>query len=120
MSANMYKEKIWKLALSASEELRHMSQEQEPLWLFDTNKSSEVLNEAEYKRRFITLDPTLDEIIRLVSTGEPIDQFPNINGTANGEFSFNSEASKSIGIVLASPVSILNVLMNVVRFIKCL
>nr|GMD97968.1 homeobox-leucine zipper protein PROTODERMAL FACTOR 2-like [Ipomoea batatas] len=116
ISADMYKEKILELALSASEELWHMAQEQEPLWLFDTNKGSEVLNEAEYKRRFISLDETLDEIIRLVSTGESIDDhhFLNFNeNAANGEFAFNNEASKSIGVVLASSVSILNVLMNV-------
>ncbi|XP_019196338.1 PREDICTED: homeobox-leucine zipper protein MERISTEM L1-like [Ipomoea nil] len=107
--ADIYKEKIRKVALSASEELLQMTQEQEPLWVFDSEKSTEFLNEAEYDRRFIPLDTTLDEIIKLVSGGEPIDQLLSLNEPST---TFKNEASKSIGIVHGSALSILNIFIN--------
>ncbi|VFQ82551.1 unnamed protein product [Cuscuta campestris] len=96
-----------------------MGQEQEPLWLFDTNKASEVLNEPEYTQRFVSLDATLDEIIKLVSTGgETRHYFPGMNGAANVTPPvLKNQASRSIGIVLGSPVSLLDMLMDVVRFV---
>nr|GLL17708.1 AP-5 complex subunit zeta-1 isoform X1 [Ipomoea trifida] len=108
ISADINKEKILKLALSASEELLQMTQEQEPLWVFDTEKSTEFLDEAEYDRRFIPLDATLDEIIKLVSGGEPIDEVLSLNEAST----FKNEASKSIGIVHGSAPSIVNIFMN--------
>ncbi|VFQ67299.1 unnamed protein product [Cuscuta campestris] len=108
------------LALSASEEVRQMGQEQEPLWLFDTNKASEVLNEPEYTQRFVSLDATLDEIIKLVSTGGEIRHYiPGINGAANvTPRVLKNQASRSIGIVLGSPVSLLDMLMDVVTWVE--
>nr|GMC47481.1 homeobox-leucine zipper protein PROTODERMAL FACTOR 2-like [Ipomoea batatas] len=85
-----------------------MTQEQEPLWVFDTEKSTEFLDEAEYDRRFIPLDATLDEIIKLVSGGEPIDEVLSLNEAST----FKNEASKSIGIVHGSALSIVNIFMN--------
>ncbi|XP_075083153.1 homeobox-leucine zipper protein PROTODERMAL FACTOR 2-like isoform X1 [Nicotiana tabacum] len=127
MCAEVYKGKIVDLALAASEELRQMAQEQEPLWLFDTNKQTEILNEAEYKRRFVHLDPTLEEIIKVITRGGPID-IPNLNGNVddtseNAQMSMlemeNSampseiEASRAIGIVLVDPINLVNMLMDV-------
>ncbi|RAL45346.1 hypothetical protein DM860_013742 [Cuscuta australis] len=115
INADTYKERIMNLALSASEEVRQMGQEQEPLWLFDTNKASEVLNEPEYTQRFVSLDATLDEIIKLVSTGGEMRHYiPGINGAANvTPRVLKNQASRSIGIVLGSPVSLLDMLMDV-------
>lgn len=126
MCAEVYKGKIVDLALAASEELRQMAQEQEPLWLFDTNKQTEILNEAEYKRRFVHLDPTLEEIIKVITRGGPID-IPNLNGNVeNAQMSMlemeNSampseiEASRAIGIVLVDPINLVNMLMDVVSY----
>ncbi|KAL0306404.1 UNVERIFIED_CONTAM: Homeobox-leucine zipper protein HDG2 [Sesamum radiatum] len=76
--ADVHKMKIIDLAVAASEEVRLMAQEREPLWLFDIDKGSEVLNVSEYRRRFVSLDPTLEEIIRVITEGEPSD-IPNLN-----------------------------------------
>ncbi|XP_059295180.1 homeobox-leucine zipper protein PROTODERMAL FACTOR 2-like [Lycium ferocissimum] len=115
--AEVYKTKIVDLALAASEELRQMAQEQEPLWLFDTNKQTEVLNEAEYKRRFIHLDQTLEEIIQFLANGGPID-VPNFNGNVEIEMENSTtpseiEASRAIGIVLVDPINLVHMLMDV-------
>ncbi|OIT40138.1 homeobox-leucine zipper protein protodermal factor 2 [Nicotiana attenuata] len=123
MCAEVYKGKIVDLALAASEEIRQMAQEQEPLWLFDTNNQTEILNEAEYKRRFVHLDPTLEEIIKVIARGGPID-IPNLNGNVeNAQMSMlemeNSampseiEASRAIGVVLVDPINLVNMLMDV-------
>lgn len=126
MCAEVYKGKIVDLALAASEELRQMAQEQEPLWLFDTNKQTEILNEAEYKRRFVHLDPTLEEIIKVIARGGPID-IPNLNGNVenaqmsmlemeNSAMPSETEASRAIGVVLVDPINIVNMLMDVVSY----
>lgn len=125
--AEVHKTKIIDLAFSASEELRLMAQEQEPLWLFDVDMGSEVLNVAEYKRRFASLDPTLEVIIRVITEGEPSD-LPNLNENVeycqsdNGCMSLNtpenvnSEASRANGVVFKNPISLVNMFMDVVRF----
>uniref|UniRef100_A0A3Q7IA58 START domain-containing protein n=1 Tax=Solanum lycopersicum TaxID=4081 RepID=A0A3Q7IA58_SOLLC len=116
--AETYKTKIIDLALASSEELRQMAQQQEPLWLFDTNKQTEVLNEVEYKRRFAHLDPTLEEIIKLIANGGgPIDM-TNFNGNVDIEMGNSSipsviEASRAIGIVLVDPINLVHMLMDV-------
>ncbi|XP_055807059.1 homeobox-leucine zipper protein MERISTEM L1-like [Solanum dulcamara] len=115
--AEVYKTKIVELALASSEELRQMTQQQEPLWLFDTNKQTEVLNEAEYKRRFVHLDPSLEEIIKFIANGRPIDM-PNFNGNVDIEMENSStpsviEASRAIGIVLVDPINLVHMLMDV-------
>ncbi|KAK4363886.1 hypothetical protein RND71_015244 [Anisodus tanguticus] len=115
--AEVYKTKIVDLALAASEELRQMVQEQEPLWLFDTNKQTEVLNEAEYKRRFVHLDSTLEEIIKFIANGGPIDM-PNFNGNVEFEMENSTtpseiEASRAIGIVIVDPINLVHMLMDV-------
>ncbi|CAN4117784.1 unnamed protein product [Withania somnifera] len=115
--AYITKTKIVQLALAASEELRQMAQEQEPLWLFDTNKQTEVLNEAEYKRRFVHLDPALKDIIKFLANGWPIDM-SNIIGNPEIEMGNSStpcdiEASRSIGIILVDPINLVHMLMDV-------
>ncbi|MCD7463234.1 hypothetical protein HAX54_050192 [Datura stramonium] len=115
--AEVYKSKIVDLALAASEELRQMAQEQQPLWLFDTNKQTEVLNEAEYKRRFVHLDPTLEEIIKFIANGGPIDM-PNFKENVetemeNSSFPSEIEATRAIGIVLVDPIKLVHMLMDV-------
>ncbi|KAM3286991.1 homeobox-leucine zipper protein PROTODERMAL FACTOR 2-like [Capsicum chacoense] len=117
VSADVYKTKIVDLALAASEELRQMAQQQEPLWLFDTNKQTEVLNEPEYKRRFVHLDPTLEGIIKFLANGGPIDM-PEFNGNVEVEMEHSStpsdiESSRAIGIVLVDPINLVHMLMNV-------
>lgn len=118
--AETYKTKIVDLALASSEELRQIAQQQEPLWLFDTNKQTEVLNEVEYKRRFAHLDPTLEEIIKFIANGGPIDM-PNFNGNVDIEMGNSSipsviEASRAIGIVLVDPINLVHMLMDVVSY----
>ncbi|KAL0362796.1 UNVERIFIED_CONTAM: Homeobox-leucine zipper protein HDG2 [Sesamum calycinum] len=122
--ADVHKMKIIDLAVAASEEVRLMAQEREPLWLFDIDKGSEVLNVSEYRRRFVSLDPTLEEIIRVITEGEPSD-IPNLNekmeccSSENGCMSSyrtinaDSEASRAIGVVFSNPVSLVNMLMDV-------
>ncbi|KAI3456966.1 hypothetical protein Pfo_013629 [Paulownia fortunei] len=100
-----------------------MAQEREPLWLFDVDKGSEVLNVAEYKQRFASLDPTLEVIIRVITEGEPSD-LPNLNKNVesrpdNGCMSsyttenMASEASRAIGVFSRNPISLVNMFMDV-------
>ncbi|KAL2476273.1 START domain-containing protein [Abeliophyllum distichum] len=67
--AEKHKAKIMGQSFAASEELRQMAQEREPLWVFDVDRSFEILNFPEYNRRFSSLDPTLEEIIRMITMG---------------------------------------------------
>ncbi|KAL0399260.1 UNVERIFIED_CONTAM: Homeobox-leucine zipper protein HDG2 [Sesamum radiatum] len=122
--ADVHKMKIIDLAVAASEELRLMAQEREPLWLFDIDKGSEVLNVSEYRRRFVSLDPTLEEIIRVITEGEP-SHLPNLNEkmeccssentcmSSHRTTNFDSEASRAIGVVFSNPVSLVNMFMDV-------
>ncbi|KAL0353612.1 UNVERIFIED_CONTAM: Homeobox-leucine zipper protein PROTODERMAL FACTOR 2 [Sesamum angustifolium] len=122
--ADVHKMKIIDLAVAASEEVRLMAQEREPLWLFDIDKGSEVLNVSEYRRRFVSLDPTLEEIIRVITEGEPSD-IPNLNEkmeccssenacmSSYRTINADSEASRAIGVVFSNPVSLVNMLMDV-------
>ncbi|KAK4398493.1 Homeobox-leucine zipper protein PROTODERMAL FACTOR 2 [Sesamum angolense] len=122
--ADVHKMKIIDLAVAASEEVRLMAQEREPLWLFDIDKGSEVLNVSEYRRRFVSLDPTLEEIIRVITEGEPSD-IPNLNEkmeccssenacmSSYRTINADSEASRAIGVVFSNPLSLVNMLMDV-------
>ncbi|XP_020553953.1 homeobox-leucine zipper protein PROTODERMAL FACTOR 2-like isoform X2 [Sesamum indicum] len=122
--ADVHKMKIIDLAVAASEELRLMALEREPLWLFDIDKGSEVLNVSEYRRRFVSLDPTLEEIIRVITEAEPSD-LPNLNEKIECCSSENvcmssyrttnvdSEASRAIGVVFSNPVGLVNMFMDV-------
>ncbi|KAG8386154.1 hypothetical protein BUALT_Bualt03G0119600 [Buddleja alternifolia] len=120
--ADVHKAKITDLAFTSSEELRLMAQEREPLWVFDIDKSLEALNEAEYKKRFASLDPTLEEIIRVIKEGEPSDisnlnekvKFQSGNGFISSyENCMDCEASRAIGVVFTNPISLVNMFMDV-------
>ncbi|PIN12413.1 hypothetical protein CDL12_14977 [Handroanthus impetiginosus] len=111
------------LAFTASEELRLMAQEREPLWIFDVDKGSEALNMAEYNRRFASLDPSLEQIIRFITKGDPSDLsilnekngLPSENGFISSCMTenTNSEASRAIGVVFRNPISLVNMFMDV-------
>lgn len=117
-----HKARIINLAFAASEELRMMAQEREPLWLFNFEEGIEVLNAVEYMRRFESLDPTLEEIIEVIK-GEFL-VLPNLtNQPDNGSTSSlamengDSEASRATGIVFRNPISLVDMFMDVVRFL---
>ncbi|CAA3030029.1 homeobox-leucine zipper PROTODERMAL FACTOR 2-like [Olea europaea subsp. europaea] len=118
--AETHKEKIIRKSLAASEELKQMAQEREPLWVFDLDRSFEVLNFTEYNRRFSSLDPTLEEIIRVITIGGGPEELPNFNEnveiiqTESGSTQpCESEASRAIGVVSSNPVSLVNMFMDV-------
>ncbi|KAL3503456.1 hypothetical protein ACH5RR_037905 [Cinchona calisaya] len=122
------KAKISNLATVASEELLQMALEKEPLWLIDKDKKTEVLNIVEYKRRFASLDATLEEVIRVITTQGTID-LPDLNenaefhGVSNENLSrlrlqkdaslLETEASRAVGVVSADPLSLVNMFMEV-------
>lgn len=119
-SAEVHKARILDLALSASEELRLVALEQESLWLFDVDSGYEVLNQSEYKRRFASLDPTLEEIIRLITQEKPSD-LPDLNENVEFEYgngcilNVNSQGSRANGVVFTNPVCLVSMFMDVVR-----
>lgn len=125
--AETHKEKIIRKSLAASEELKQMAQEREPLWVFDLDRSFEVLNFTEYNRRFSSLDPTLEEIIRVITIGGGPEELPNFNEnveiiqTESGSTQpCESEASRAIGVVSSNPVSLVNMFMDVVSLLSFL
>ncbi|XP_057766487.1 homeobox-leucine zipper protein PROTODERMAL FACTOR 2-like isoform X2 [Salvia miltiorrhiza] len=113
-SAEVHKERILDLAFSASEELRIVAQEQQSLWLFDIDNGCEVLNQAEYKRRFESFDPNLEEVIRLISGGKPYD-LPDLNENIESctTQKMNSESSRANGVVFREPVWLVSMFMDV-------
>ncbi|KAL2496155.1 homeobox-leucine zipper protein PROTODERMAL FACTOR 2-like [Forsythia ovata] len=115
--AETHKAKIMGQSFAASEELRQMVQEREPLWVFDVDRSFEVLNFLEYNRRFSSLDPTLEEMIRVITMGGGPAELPNFNESGCRHVQpCESEASREIGIVSSNPISLVNMLMDVVSF----
>ncbi|KAH6834788.1 hypothetical protein C2S53_000873 [Perilla frutescens var. hirtella] len=122
-NAEVHRARILDLAFSASEELRLMAREQESLWLFDIDNGYEVLNQAEYKKRFVLLDPSLEEVIRVITEGEPSD-LPDLNENVDYQSNngcmplcvtenTNSEGSRANGVVFRSPISLVSMFMDV-------
>ncbi|KAM7498845.1 hypothetical protein LguiA_023259 [Lonicera macranthoides] len=120
--SELYKPKIIELAVGAAEELTQMATEQQPLW------SNEVLNKSEYKRKFAPLDSTLEEIVRMISVGDPTDlpnlgdnfhQLPRENehepilSMENSSSALQTEASRAIGLVLMQPMDLVDMFMDV-------
>ncbi|KAL2476260.1 Homeobox-leucine zipper protein PROTODERMAL FACTOR 2 [Abeliophyllum distichum] len=115
--AETHKAKITGQSFAASEELRQMAQEREPLWVFDVDKSFEVLNFPEYNRRFSSLDPTLEEIIRVITMGGGPAELPNFNESGCTHVQpCESEASRAIGVVSSNPISLVNMFMDVIEW----
>lgn len=113
-SAEVHKGRILDLAYSASEELRLLAQEQQSLWLFNVDNGYEVLNQAEYKKIFSSLDPTLEEIIRVIKQGEPSD-LTDLNENVECQSDHGYEGSRAKGVVFRNPISVVDMLMDVVR-----
>lgn len=111
-SAEVHKARILDLAYAASEELRLLAQEQQSLWLLDVDNGYEVLNQAEYKQRFASLDPTLEEIIRVIKQGEPSD-LPDLNENVECQSGHVSEGSRANGVVFRNPISLVGMFMDV-------
>ncbi|XP_059664172.1 homeobox-leucine zipper protein PROTODERMAL FACTOR 2-like [Cornus florida] len=114
--AEVNKPRINDLAAAAVEELTQMAIAREPLWLQDIDTGSWVLNDVEYKKRFGPLDATLQEIIRMVKTEEPI-QLPNLS-PSNSSMGFKSkplqtEASRESARVFMNPVNLAKMFMDV-------
>lgn len=131
------KVKISNLAVAAAEELQQMAQEEEnkeePLWLFDEVQNSEVLSVAEYQRRFISIDETLEELLRVIAmrgdsmimdglsfrdcgggfSGKNISRFTVDRETACGVLR-NEDASRAAAVVYADPLRLVLMLMNAV------
>lgn len=141
--AEVNKLKISNLAVAAAEELQQMAQaeeeeeddhkknkEAEPLWLFDEVQNFEVLNVAEYRRRFImtsSMDETLEEVIRVITTGGDsliMDGLPfqnpnyyNCGGKKIPSGVHQTEdASRATAVVYADPLTLVRMLMNVVIY----
>ncbi|KAL1537910.1 homeobox-leucine zipper protein PROTODERMAL FACTOR 2-like isoform X2 [Salvia divinorum] len=111
--AEEHKARILDLAFSATEELRLVAQEQDSLWIFDVDRGYETLNQIEYKRRFEPVDPTLEEIFRLISEGRPRD-LPGFNENVECQSSHMScEGSRANGMVYRSPVCLVSMFMDV-------
>ncbi|XP_042023344.1 homeobox-leucine zipper protein PROTODERMAL FACTOR 2-like isoform X2 [Salvia splendens] len=104
--AEEHKTWILDLAFSATEELRLLAQEHDSLWIFDVDHGYEILNQTEYKRRFEPLDPTLEEIFRLISQGKPRDLNENV------ECHVSCEGSRANGVVYRSPVCLVSMFMD--------
>lgn len=113
--AEEHKARILDLAFSATEELRLLAQEHDCLWIFDVDRGHETLNQIEYKRRFEPLDPTLEEIFRLISQGMPRDPNENVE-CQSGHVS--CEGSRANGVVYRSPVCLVSMFMDEVSHSK--
>lgn len=120
--ADVNKHKITNLVISAMEEIRQLVIEQEALWVFDMEAGTCSLNVGEYKRRFSPLDPTLDEIVRMIKTQEQILGIPNLNEEVEilpevGSACLEREASRDIAVVCMNPVNLVQMFMDVVGFL---
>lgn len=131
VNAESYKTRFYDLAVAAAEELTQKACTLDPLWIFGEDKETETLNVPEYKRRFESLDSTLEEVIKLLSVGEPTElsselsknarflgksgKEPNLSGLINGsQAAFKTEASRETGIVPMNPINIVDVFIDVV------
>lgn len=127
ISADFNKEKIFNHAMSSMKELQKMAQEGEPLWNRTLGGAcpSETLNEFEYIKNFGSIDSKLIEIMRMVEVGD-------VNGDLiNGELvfqrghlheledqCFRSESSRYVSSVKAHAVEIVDLIMDVVCFVR--
>ncbi|CAI9088474.1 OLC1v1022809C1 [Oldenlandia corymbosa var. corymbosa] len=121
------KAKIQHLVVAASEELKQLVLEKEPFWMIDKHSEMEVLNNTEYNRRFSCLDATLEEVIRVITTGGPVElpEFNKNSETLNVDKSFPKlsaendfssmeiEASRAVGFVSADPLSLAKMVIDV-------
>ncbi|CAL5405651.1 unnamed protein product [Camellia sinensis] len=121
--ADVNKQKILNLAMAAVDELKQLAIYQEAFWVLDKDAGTYVLNEVEYKKRFSPLDPTLEEILRMLKTEGPI-QLANLNDTANvlpaghGLVALQTEASHDIGLVNMNPPNLVYMFMDVEHWAK--
>ncbi|KAK9733782.1 hypothetical protein RND81_04G092000 [Saponaria officinalis] len=101
------KNNIKEHAENAMDEVTKLFTEGEPLWQHDMDIGIEVLNNAEYVRRFSpNLNTTLDEIIRIISVDAPIDH-PRLE-PSNGD-----QATREIGYVQMPALCVVEMLMDV-------
>lgn len=131
VNAESYKARIYDLAVAAAGELTQKACTAKPLWIFEEDRETETLNVPEYKRRFESLDSTLEEVIRLLSVGEPNElsselsrnakllgkygKEPDLMHLINGhQTAFKTEASRETEIVPMNPINIVDVLIDVV------
>ncbi|KAL1811488.1 hypothetical protein ACET3Z_021553 [Daucus carota] len=130
VNAESYKARIYDLAVAAAGELTQKACTAKPLWIFEEDRETETLNVPEYKRRFESLDSTLEEVIRLLSVGEPNElsselsrnakllgkygKEPDLMHLINGhQTAFKTEASRETEIVPMNPINIVDVLIDV-------
>ncbi|KAK2639559.1 hypothetical protein Ddye_027354 [Dipteronia dyeriana] len=131
MSADTNKTKIKDLASAAMEELTIMAVMGEPLWLRrgGDNIQPENLNSFEYMRQFGSVDATLEEIIRMVKVRDP--NLPSLDPNSHElpvpggdnyrpptmpwelEEQQSLEASRHLGFVHTTSVSIVELFMDV-------
>lgn len=122
VNAESYKTRIYDLAVAAAEELTQKACTLAPLWIFDEEKETRILNVPEYKRRFESLDSTLEEVIRLLSVREPTELSSELSKNAkliNGQQpAFKTEASRETEIVPMNPINIVDVFIDVVGILS--
>ncbi|XP_022717683.1 homeobox-leucine zipper protein PROTODERMAL FACTOR 2-like [Durio zibethinus] len=123
VGAELNKNKIIEQAMEAMEELIQMASKGEPLWQRKGNSTIETLNGLQYLRGFVSFDPTMEEIIRMVEIGEPQcfpsfdfnNEFPQDMQTSSSKLEFEPlhiEASREIGFVNMNPIDIVELLMD--------
>lgn len=134
VSAEVNKMKITEVAVSAMEELAKKALAGAPLWQLQEDGKTEVLSDLEYMREFGHIDATLMDIMKMVEVGEPQRLPISLDTSTNSGSSFESEyrpilpqellgpeplhteASRKTGLIRVNPLSIVELLMDLVGF----
>ncbi|KAJ1401514.1 START domain [Sesbania bispinosa] len=118
--AEATKAKIIDLAHSAFDELLRIGVVGKPLWHSQVDYRFEILNDIEYLRQFGQVDTTLREIMKLVEVNDP-QTLPSFNSFGTQyqtsepahEAALQIEASRETAFVNMSPISLVELLMDV-------
>ncbi|XP_074372716.1 homeobox-leucine zipper protein MERISTEM L1-like isoform X1 [Apium graveolens] len=117
VNGETYKTRIYDLAVAAAEDLTQKAYTLAPLWTFEEEKETQTLNVPECKRRFESLDSTLEEVIGLFSVREPTELSSELSKNAkliNGQQpDFKTEAFRETEIVPMNPINIVDVFIDV-------
>lgn len=131
VSAEVNKIKINELAVAAMEELTRMALGVAPLWRLQGDGKTEILNDVEYMREFRHVDATLMEIMKMVEVGNS-QCLPSLDCNSESELEseykplphqeligpepLHTEATRETCHVRINPVSIVELLMDLVVF----
>lgn len=121
--AEPMKTEIIEHARLAMDELVKLGTAGHPLWQPQPKDRFDILNQIEYLRQFGEVDTALREIVKLIEVGEP-QNLPSFDTYQTEQpasketptVALQTEASRDMAFINMSPISIVELLMDVVSY----